>query len=189
MNNGKLIILMGISGVGKTFLKEYLAEKYGLYILNRVITRDKRNNEDNNTDLHVTKEQFEEMINQNQFFIYTKIFDNYYGYLKSDLKKIEKGIFAIGDCYYKLLYSLKEVLKDRMIVICIQPRNIYDTIQKILEERTDYAQRITSIYDEYKFYVENMDKFDYVVYNDYTDNSKNEICKIISKIMKKGVNK
>ncbi len=34
-----------------------------------------------------------------------------------------------------------------------------------------------------------MDKFDYVVYNDYTDNSKNEICKTINKIMKKGVNK
>ena len=117
VNYGKLIIILGISAVGKTYFKEYLTEKYDLYKLKKVVTREKRKVEKNNTEINISEKEFKDMIKDDEFFIYTKIYNNYYGYLNSDLKKVEEGAFAIGDCYYKLLSELKRTLKEKLIVI------------------------------------------------------------------------
>lgn len=186
VNYGKLIIILGISAVGKTYFKEYLTEKYDLYKLKKVVTREKRKVEKNNTEINISEKEFKDMIKDDEFFIYTKIYNNYYGYLNSDLKKVEEGAFAIGDCYYKLLSELKRTLKEKLIVICIQPYDIEKTKKKIREERQDYIQRILGIDEEYHFYEQNKDKIDYFIYNDYSKNTEKEICKIMDKILYKG---
>ncbi len=186
MNCGKLIIILGISAVGKTYFKEYLTEKYDLYKLKKVVTREKRKGEKNNTEINISEKEFEDMIKNDEFFIYTKIYNNYYGYLNNDFKKIEEGSFAIGDCHYKLLSELKRTLKEKIIVICIKPYDIEKTKKKIREERQDYRQRIFDIDEEYNFYEQNKDKIDYIVYNDYSKNTEKEICKIMDKILYKG---
>lgn len=186
MNCGKLIIILGISAVGKTYFKEYLTEKYDLYKFKKVVTREKRKDEKNNTEINISEKKFEKMIKNDEFFIYTKIYNNYYGYHNSDLKKVEEGAFAIGDCYYKLLSELKKILKEKLIVICIQPYDIEKTKKKIREERQDYRQRIFDIDEEYNFYEQNKDNIDYIVYNDYSKNTEKEICRIMDEILYNG---
>ena len=186
VNCGKLIIILGISAVGKTYFKEYLTEKYDLYKFKKVVTREKRKDEKNNTEINISEKKFEKMIKNDEFFIYTKIYNNYYGYHNSDLKKVEEGAFAIGDCYYKLLSELKKILKEKLIVICIQPYDIEKTKKKIREERQDYRQRIFDIDEEYNFYEQNKDNIDYIVYNDYSKNTEKEICRIMDEILYNG---
>lgn len=183
MNNGKLIIILGISASGKTYYKNYLTEKYNLYQFQRVITREKRDNEKKCTDINVSKEEFENMIQGNKFFIYTKIYEDYYGYLNSDLEKVKKGINAIGDCYYKLLSELRKILKEKLVIICIQPNDLEKTKEIIKKERIDYQKRILDINEEYNFYEKNKDKIDYIVYNDYSKKTTKEICENIDKIL------
>lgn len=185
MNNGKLIIIVGISASGKTYYKNYLTEKYNLYQFQRVITRKKRNNEKNCTDIYISKKKFEYMRKNNKFFIDTKIHEDYYGYLNRDLEKVKKGINSIGDCYYKLLSELRKILKEKLVIICIQPNNIEKTKEIIKKEREDHQQRILDINEEYDFYENNKDKIDYIVYNDYSKKTDKEICKIMDKILKK----
>lgn len=184
MKNGKVIIILGISASGKTYYKNYLTEKYDLYQLQRVMTRRKRDNEKNGTDINVSKEEFEELRKENKLFIYTKIHENYYGYLNSDLEKVDKGVNAIGDCYYKLLSELKKILKKKLIVICIQPYDIEKTKKIIEAERKDYRQRLMDIDEEYNFYEKNKDKIDYIIYNEYSTKTDKEVCKIIENILK-----
>ena len=103
VNIGKVIIILGISGVGKTYYKNFISKEYNLYQLTRVITRKQRENEKCGTDIKIDIEEFKNMKNRNEFFIYTKVHNHYYAYLNNDIKKTEKGVNVIGDCYYKLL--------------------------------------------------------------------------------------
>lgn len=73
MKKGKIIILLGISTSGKTYYKEKLIRKFSLYQLRRVITRPKRQSENNSMDINVSEEQFKMMKKQNRLFIDTKI--------------------------------------------------------------------------------------------------------------------
>ena len=69
MKKGKIIILLGISTSGKTYYKEKLIRKFSLYQLRRVITRPKRQSENNSMDINVSEEQFKMMKKQNRLFI------------------------------------------------------------------------------------------------------------------------
>ena len=49
-------------------------------------TRSPRSNEVDGVDYHfVSKKKFEELIENNKFYEYAKIFENYYGTLKKDV--------------------------------------------------------------------------------------------------------
>ena len=75
-----MIILSSPSGVGKTTLTKKLQQKYqNINISVSHTTRSPRSNEVDGVDYNfVSKKKFEEMINQNEFYEYAKIFENYY---------------------------------------------------------------------------------------------------------------
>lgn len=183
MNSGKVIIILGISGVGKTYYKNFISNKYDLYQLTRVITRKQRDNEKTGSDIKVDIEEFKKMNNRNEFFIYTKVHNEFYAYLNKDIKKTETGTHVIGDCYYKLLKKLRKILKEKLIVICIQPYNLEKTISLIKNEREDYKKRIKAAVKEYKYYKKNKDKIDYIIYTDYTKNTDKQIINVMNDIL------
>ena len=76
-----MVILSSPSGVGKTTLTKKLQQKYqNINISVSHTTRSPRSNEVDGVDYNfVSKKKFEEMINQNEFYEYAKIFENYYG--------------------------------------------------------------------------------------------------------------
>ena len=184
MKSGKIIIILGVSASGKTYYKESLTKKFNLYLLRRVITKQKKKNENNSIDINVSKEQFKIMKKRKAFFIFTKINKDYYGYLKEDLQIIEDGINAIGDCYYKLIKKLRKIMKDRLIIICLQPYNLEKTIEKIVRERDDYKKRVKDAKKEYKFYKKNKDKIDFMVYTDYSTKTDEKVNEIMNKILR-----
>lgn len=119
-----------------------------------------------------------------EFFISTKINGYYYGYLQEDLNKIENGINSVGDCYYKLIKKLKKILKNRLIIICIQPYDLEKTIKVIKDEREDYKKRIKDARKEYKFYIKNRKNIDFMIYTDYSKETDKKVNKIISEILR-----
>lgn len=178
MKKGKIILIFGISGVGKTYYENLLSKKFNMYPLKKVTTRKKREKEKNKG---VSKEQFEKMIYNNEFFIYTKIYDEYYGYEKKEIEKIEEGFYLIGDCYYKLIGKLRELLGEDLITICIQPYDLQNTLNLIKDERVDYKQRIESAKKEYMYLKNNKHFFDYYFYTKYDTTTDDEIISQISK--------
>ena len=183
MKSGKIVIILGVSASGKTYYKERLTKKFELYQLRRVITRPRRERENNSTDINVSKKQFRTMKKRKDFFIYTKINKDYYGYLKEDLKIVEDGKNSIGDCYYKLIKKLRKIMKDELVIICLQPYNLEKTIEKIVRERIDYKKRVKDAEREYKFYEKNKDKIDFMVYTDYSTKTDKKVDEIITRII------
>ena len=86
-----MVILSSPSGVGKTTLTKKIQQKYQSFKISvSHTTRPPRSNEVDGVDYNfVSVKKFEELIKQNEFYEYAKIFDNYYGTSKALVKKLQ----------------------------------------------------------------------------------------------------
>ena len=82
-----MVILSSPSGVGKTTLTKKLQQKYTNFKISvSHTTRSPRSNEVDGVDYHfVSAENFKNLIKNNEFYEYAKIFENYYGTLKKNV--------------------------------------------------------------------------------------------------------
>ena len=87
-----MVILSSPSGVGKTTLTKKIQQKYHTFKISvSHTTRSPRSNEVDGVDYNfVSLKKFEDLIDQNKFYEYAKIFENYYGTLK---KNVDETIF------------------------------------------------------------------------------------------------
>ena len=77
--DGVMIILSSPSGAGKTTLVKKLSEIDNFEISISHTTRTPRSNEVDGKDYYfVNNEKFEEMIKNNEFLEYAKVFKNFY---------------------------------------------------------------------------------------------------------------
>ena len=81
MNRGILVVVSGFSGAGKGTLMKRLMEKYDDYALSvSVTTRSPREGEREGREYFFrTREEFKELIAQEQLIEYARYVDNYYG--------------------------------------------------------------------------------------------------------------
>lgn len=83
-----MIVLAGASASGKTEVAKLLAKKYGIKKIVTTTTREKRTGEVDGVDyFFVTKERFEEMIQEGKFVEYTLYNGNMYGSTKDQIAK------------------------------------------------------------------------------------------------------
>ena len=113
-NENIMVILSSPSGVGKTTLTKKIQQKYKSFKISvSHTTRPPRSNEVDGVDYYfVSKEKFENLINEKKFYEYAKIFDNYYGTLKSNVIEILKSndiLFDIDWQGTKQLSKFKEL--------------------------------------------------------------------------------
>lgn len=81
-----MILLTGASASGKTEVAKLLAKKYQIKKIITTTTREKRDGEVDGVDyFFVTKEKFEQMINNGEFVEYTLFNGNLYGSTKDQI--------------------------------------------------------------------------------------------------------
>ena len=90
------IVLSSPSGAGKTTITK-LSQKYpNLKVSISHTTRKPRPNEIDGVDYYfVSKEKFEKLIKEKNFYEYAKIFDNYYGTSKNFVNKLHQQKFDV----------------------------------------------------------------------------------------------
>ena len=121
MKKGKLIVIAAPSGSGKTTVVKNLIsdESLNLGFSVSATSREKRENEINGKDYYfLSKDEFEEKINLNEFIEWEEVYDNtFYGTLKSEFeasnKLIPKTLAIIGEGYKninKKYYSNQKLL-------------------------------------------------------------------------------
>ncbi len=90
---GKLIVVSGPSGAGKSTVTKIARDKLHIPLTKSATTRKPRQDETDGKDYYfLTEEEFMKRVNNDEFFEWAKVHDNYYGTLKSEVeKKREEG--------------------------------------------------------------------------------------------------
>ena len=107
-----MFVMSSPSGAGKTTLTKKIAENNSNFKISiSYTTRKPRPNEIDGKDYHfIDKKKFNLLIKNNNFFEYAKIFDNYYGTLKTPvLKLLSKKKDVLFDIDWQGTQQLKDI--------------------------------------------------------------------------------
>ena len=186
--DGVMIVLSSPSGAGKTTLSKLLSKQNNYYISVSHTTRKPRINEIDTRDYHfVSEEEFKSLIKNNEFLEYAKVFNNYYGTVKSSvINNLDKGKKLIFDIDWQGTEQIKEKkLKYKLITFFILPPS-----KKVLYERLSNRDMKDKLVVEERMKqfskdVLHWNNYDYVVINDNLENCYNEVNYLIKSEIEK----
>ncbi|SDZ01513.1 guanylate kinase [Proteiniborus ethanoligenes] len=168
MGNGLLIVISGPSGVGKGTVCRYLLDKNKEISLSvSSTTRAPRIGEIDKVSYFFTdKEQFEKMINNEEFLEYAYVHGNYYGTPKKNvLEKVEKGQDVLLEIDIQGALQVKEFYPDGVFIFILPP-TMEELKKRIVNRGTEteaaIEERFKTAYKE----IEYVFKYDYAILND-----------------------
>ena len=132
-NDGVMIILSSPSGAGKTTLVSLLSKLDNFEISISHTTRQPRINEIPNKDYYfVNEEEFQRLIQNQEFLEYAKVFNNYYGTSRTPvIQNLEKNYNVIFDIDWQGADQIKNQKLDyKLLTFFILPPS-----KKVLFER------------------------------------------------------
>lgn len=172
--------------VGKDTVKNKLIEKNNKYTtLPSYTSRSPRATDIPNVTYNfVSKEEFEDMIRNNELYEYSLHHNNYYGTSKKLLEeKLQEGKIIIKDIDVNGTEDLLKIFKDKVKIVTVFLRVSKEELLKRLENREDHlseeeiSMRLSRLdYEESKMYL-----YDYVIENNDLDETIFKIEEIIKK--------
>ena len=181
-NDGIIIILSSPSGAGKTTLVKLLSKKKNFNISVSHTTRKPRSNETNGKDyFFVNNADFENLIKNNQFLEYAKVFNNLYGTSKKpviDLLSLGKNV--IFDIDWQGTSQIKsQNIKYKIITFFVLPPSRQVLFERLsnrdMKDKLIASERMKDFYKDVKHW----EDYDYVVINDDLKKCYNEISQLI----------
>lgn len=182
-NSALLIVLSGPSGAGKGTLKNLYMQEYknNTYFSVSATTRAPRNGEVNDIDYHfVTKQKFEEMIDQNAFLEYAFVHGEYYGTPKQNaFDELAKGNDVIFDIDVQGGLSIKKQCPEAIMIFIAPPDT--DILEHRLRKRgTETEERIQRRMANAIGELQHINDYDYVILNDSLKDAYEKLKSIIS---------
>lgn len=179
---GLLIVISGPSGVGKGTVRNALFARDGHNLVYSVsmTTRAPRNGEVDGREYYfVSREEFEERIENNKFLEYAEFVGNYYG---TPLDKVEANLNAGNEVVLEIevqgAMQVREKMKDA-IFIFIAPPTMKDLKNRLNRRGTESQEVIQERYDKACREVELAHLYDYIVVNDTVENAADKVMAII----------
>ena len=177
-----MVILSSPSGAGKTTLVKLLSEKKNFNISISHTTRKPRINEVRVKDYYfIDKNQFEELIQRDEFLEYAKVFNHFYGSSKTlVIENLKNGKNVIFDIDWQGTEQIKNQKLDyKLITFFVLPPS-KDVLFNRLSNR-DMKDKL--IVDErmkvFSKDILHWQNYDYVVINDRLDSCFNKIVNLI----------
>ena len=181
MTKGKLFVISGASGVGKsTVLAKVMEVRKDLTFSVSATTRDPRPGETEGVSYYfVSKEKFLDMIVKGEFLEYDDHMDNYYGTPKAQLEeKLERG-HVLLDIEPNGAFAVKHARPDAQLIFVAPPS--LEELEKRLRSRGDTSEeQIVKRLGRSKWEMEQGKQYDHYVVNDQVETCANEILKIIA---------
>ena len=176
-----MVILSSPSGVGKTTLTKKIQQKYPNFKISvSHTTRIPRSNEVDGVDYHfVSKESFKKLIDQNQFYEYAKIFENYYGTLR---KTVDKDIISndlIFDIDWQGTKQLSKFGNLKLIKIFLIPDSKEELKKRLIKRDQNTKEEVDKRYKSFNEDVKHWNDYDYIIINKNLDNCFKQIENII----------
>lgn len=173
---GILLIISGPSGSGKGTVVSSLIEDQQYALSISATTRKPRNYEiDGIHYFFKEKEEFERMIDDNQFIEHACFCGNYYGTPKTYVEgKLEKGYNVILEIEVQGALQVKEKYPDAVLIFLIPPslKVLRERLEgRGTEDRDTIEKRISRAAEEMEF----LPQYDYIVINDEVENASKKI--------------
>lgn len=182
MSKGKLFVISGASGVGKsTILGKVMAQRDDLKFSVSATTRPPRPGEvEGESYYFVSHEQFEEMIRNNEFLEYDAHMGNYYGTPKGQLEEKLCSGSVILDIEPNGAFNVRASRPDAVLIFIAPPS--LEELERRLRSRGDTGEEQVRLrLDRVQWEMEQSKRYNYVVINDQVDTCAEEILKIITK--------
>ena len=164
---GKLIVISGPSGSGKTTICNRLLKIFPeLAYSVSATTREKREGEREGVDYYfVSRNKFEEMINDNEFVEWENVHGNLYGTIFKDIeRKRDKNLGILMDIDPKGGMNIKKKYPDS-ILIFLSVQSIDILIERLKKRKTEKDIDINKRTERTKEEFELSKNYDYIIEN------------------------
>ena len=181
MNNGKLFVISGASGVGKsTVLAKVMEVRKDLTFSVSATTRDPRPGEEEGKSYYfVSKETFLDMIEKDAFVEYDAHMDNYYGTPRKQLEeKLETG-HVILDIEPNGAFAVRKKRPDAVLIF-IAPPSVQELENRLRSRGDTSEEQIHLRLERVQWEMEQGKQYDHFVVNDQVEDCAQAILHIIA---------
>ena len=183
MSKGKLFVISGASGVGKsTVLSRVMAARNDLTFSVSATTRAPRPGEQDGVHYYfVSHETFREMIDEDAFVEYDDHMNNFYGTPKAQLEEKLRTGNVILDIEPNGAFHVRQSRPDATLIFIAPPS--VEELERRLRSRGDTDEEQIRVRQErVKWEMEQSRDYDYTVINDRVDTCVDEILNIIAQV-------
>jgi guanylate kinase len=182
MKHGILFVISAPSGTGKTtLLKKVMARLPGLNFSVSHTTRKPRSGEQHGRDYYfVERQEFEAMIDQNQFLEWARVHDNYYGTSTMAVsRQIAEGMDVILDIDVQGSAIIRNSRELKAVQIFIAPPGLLALEARLRGRNTEDEQTIQLRLRNGRVEMAAADQYDYLVVNDQLEEAAEGLAAII----------
>jgi guanylate kinase len=180
---GLMLVLSSPSGAGKTTIsREILARDPSLWMSISVTTRPRRPGEVEGRDYHfVTPQQFNLMLNKQEFLEHAKVFDHHYGTPAKPVEEaLSEGRDVVFDIDWQGTQQLKQSAGEDVVSVFIFPPSTVELERRLQTRARDpkdvVAKRMAKVVDEISHWAE----YDYIIVNNEVEDSVAKVQAIIA---------
>ncbi|EKU94201.1 Guanylate kinase [Alloiococcus otitis] len=183
MERGLLIVLSGPSGVGKGTVRKHLFEHYNNdfdYSIS-MTTRKQRAGEKEGVDYYFrTREEFEDLIENNGLLEYAEYVGNYYG---TPLQYVQETLDSGRDVFLEIevqgALKVRKQMKEDGIFIFLSPPDLGELESRLIGRGTDSVEMIQKRIQKAVQELKLIQYYDYVVENNSVDQAAQKVRHII----------
>src|SRR5215813_9091138 len=185
---GRMIVVSGASGTGKTTLCRELEKELGLFFSVSATTRPPRPGEVEGRDYRfLSSEEFDKMRRNGQFLEWASVHGQRYGTPREPIERnLREGRDVLLDLDTQGALRLKKANPEALLIF-IKPPSIEELRKRLKARGTDSEETIRSRIERAEHEIEQSAHYDHVVVNRDLGEAKRELRSIIGSALKKRI--
>ncbi len=184
---GSIIVVSAPSGAGKTTIVKNILNVFpDIKFSVSATTRKKRVNETHGVEyFFLSQDEFLKKIEKNEFVEWEKVYDYYYGTLKSFIEdSINSGTSVLLELEVKGALNIKKLFPES-VLIYIMPPSFEELKNRLINRKTETEEDLEKRLKRAEMELNLKDNFDYIVINNKLENAISEVKEIVKKYINK----
>lgn len=182
-----LLALIGVTGVGKSYYKDRIEKKLNFEKLKIITNRKPRNGEVNGSDkIFVTTDELNKLVQDGEIAFKFNLAGMTYAFPKKEMFSDKNIVFEF---HYSELENLKKVCPN-VKSLYLLPQDVNIARKKLLERHMDSKleeARMQDLNEHYEKMMNNkelLNIFDYVLYNNYDEDSEKKVINLVEEMLR-----